>query len=175
MDNTCAAADGLSCETPAAPPVRATGAPVRQPKNSKRAHLRVPALQTPKFHERTPRERKKKERKLWREEGKKARNFGPTLQAPPFGIHPSGPHPSGLGNFKDVQFCPIFIFGHPLKDIRVFTPPDFFDYFGLTPFFLLSEALFNPKRRPKILNFLPHPKCWPFLGRPPWSPFTPKP
>ena len=37
----------------------------RQPENSKRAHLRVPALQTPpKFHEKTPQE--KKERKLAR-------------------------------------------------------------------------------------------------------------
>ena len=43
---------GLSCETPAAPPDRAAGARTRQPENSKRAHLRVPALQTPpKFHE----------------------------------------------------------------------------------------------------------------------------
>ena len=34
----------------------------QQPKNSKRAHFRAPALQTPpKFHERTPRERRKKE------------------------------------------------------------------------------------------------------------------
>ena len=33
----------------------------RKPENSKRAHSRVPALQTPpKFHEKTPRERKKK-------------------------------------------------------------------------------------------------------------------
>ena len=38
-----------------------------------------------------------------------------------------------------------------------FTPPDFdfFDNFGPTPFFQLSEALFWPKRRPKILNFHP--------------------
>ena len=61
----------------------------RQPENSKRAHFRAPALQTPpKFHERTPQERGKKERKLWREREKKARNYGlPTLQGP----HPSGP------------------------------------------------------------------------------------
>ena len=44
---------------------------------SKRAHLSAPALQTPpKFHEKTPREGRK-ERILWRERGKKARNFGP--------------------------------------------------------------------------------------------------
>ena len=52
----------LSCETPAAPPNRAAGARTRQPENSKRAHLRVPALQTPpKFNEKTPRERRKNE------------------------------------------------------------------------------------------------------------------
>ena len=46
----------------------------RQPENSKRARLRVPALQTPpKFHEKTP-EREKKERKCGRE-GKKERIF----------------------------------------------------------------------------------------------------
>ena len=45
-----------------APPDRAAGARTRQPENSKRAHFRAPALQTPpKFHARTPRERKKKE------------------------------------------------------------------------------------------------------------------
>ena len=47
----------------------------RQPENSKRAHLSVPALQTPpKFHEKTP--EREKERKWWRETEKKARNFG---------------------------------------------------------------------------------------------------
>ena len=40
---------------------------------------------TPKFHEKTPK-REKKERKLWREREKKARNFGP----PPFGAPPLG-------------------------------------------------------------------------------------
>ena len=96
----------------------------RQPQNSKRAHFRDPALQTPpKFHERTPK-REKKERKLWRDREKKREIFGPptlrsptlrgptprgatlrvpTLRGPPFGSppfpglgsHPSGPHPSG--------------------------------------------------------------------------------
>ena len=84
----------LSCETPAAPPDRAAGARTQQPENSKRAHFRAPALQTPpKFHERTPRERKKKENCGGRRE-KKARNFGPptllgsTLLAPPFWTPP---------------------------------------------------------------------------------------
>ena len=71
----------------------------REPENSKRAHFRAPALQTPKFHEKTP-ERWKKERNLWREK-EKTRNFGPL---PPFGgprnptfptLHFSGAHPSG--------------------------------------------------------------------------------
>ena len=47
--------------------------------NSKRTHLRVPALQTPpKFHEKTPEREKESEKK-------KREIFGP---------HPSGPHPS---------------------------------------------------------------------------------
>ena len=63
----------------------------RQPEKSKRAQLRAPALQTPpKFHEKTPRERKKT--KMGGGRGKKARNFGashpsgsPPFRAPPFG------------------------------------------------------------------------------------------
>ena len=53
----------------------------RQPENSKRAHLRVPALQTPpKFHETTP----KRRIKILAVERKKARNFGhPTHRGPP--------------------------------------------------------------------------------------------
>ena len=87
---------GLSCETPAAPPDRAAGARTRQPENSKRAHLSAPALQTPpKFHERTPRERKKKENCGGRRE-KKARNFGPpTLRGSTLrGSTLRGPHTS---------------------------------------------------------------------------------
>ena len=53
----------------------------RQPRNSKREHFRAAALQTPpKFHENTPK-RRKNERKLWRERGKKRE----TLGLPPFG------------------------------------------------------------------------------------------
>ena len=50
--------------------------------NSKRAHSSPPALQTPpKFHEKTPRERKRA--KMGRRRGKKARNFVlPTLRGP---------------------------------------------------------------------------------------------
>ena len=72
---------------------------IRQPENSKRAHLSAPALQTPPtFHEKDPQEREKKERKLWREKEKKsAKFFGP----PPFGApHPSGPHNFGAPTFS---------------------------------------------------------------------------
>ncbi len=63
----------------------------RQPENSKRAHFKAPALQTPpKFHEKTPREGRKNENCGGRG-NKKARNFGPH----PSGPHCSGPHPSG--------------------------------------------------------------------------------
>ena len=94
----------------------------RQPENSKRAHLSVPALQTPpKFNEKTPREGRK-ERMLRREREKKARNFGPptlrapTLRAPPFGPHPSGPHPSGKQPSGPPHFWPPLFLGwgpHP--------------------------------------------------------------
>ena len=55
----------------------------RQPENSKRAHLRVPALQTPpKFHEKTPREREKKSDDGGRRVKKKREILGPRLRAP---------------------------------------------------------------------------------------------
>ena len=82
--------------------------------NSKRAQLRVPALQTPpKFHEKTPRDTKRAKR--WRERERKTRNFGPrtrgpTLRGPtlrgPFGA-PSGPHPSGVCS---SMLCFFFFF-----------------------------------------------------------------
>ena len=72
----------------------AAGASHDSPRTPKRAHLSAPALPTPpKFHEKTPREGKK-ERILWREREKKARNFGPpTLRAPTL----RGPTFSGFG------------------------------------------------------------------------------
>ena len=68
---------------------------------SKRAHFRAPTLQTPpKFHEKTPREGRKKENCGGR--GEKSSKFlaptllGATLRGPTIrGPHPSGPHPSG--------------------------------------------------------------------------------
>ena len=66
-------------------------------------------------------------------------------------------HPS-VGNFKDVRFYPIFIFGHfwaALSMISGFCPTRFFRQFWADPIFQLFEALFWPKRRPKILNFYP--------------------
>ena len=79
---------GLSCETPAAPPDRAAGARTRQPENSKRAHFRAPALQTPpKFHVRR---------------GKKKREI---LPPPPFGALPFGAPPFGAPPFG----APLFL------------------------------------------------------------------
>ena len=62
-----------------------------EPENSKRAHSRVAALQTPpNFHEKTPSEREReKERKLECGEGKKSAKF---WASPPSGPHPSNPH-----------------------------------------------------------------------------------
>ena len=70
------------CET-AAPPDRAAGARTRQPENSKRAHFRVPALQTPpKFHEKTPRETQKE--RNGGGTGKKKREILGPLRGPTF-------------------------------------------------------------------------------------------
>ena len=62
----------------------------QQLENSKRGHFRA-RFKTPKFHEKTPKE--KKERKMWRERGKRVRNLGPhpTLRETTLG----GTHPSG--------------------------------------------------------------------------------
>ena len=57
----------------------------QQPENSKRAHLCAPALQTPKFTRRPPRERRKNGISGGREK-KNAKFWAP---------HPSGPTPSG--------------------------------------------------------------------------------
>ena len=68
--------------SPSAPPLmdRAAGARTRLPENSKRAYFRAPVLPTPpKFHESTPREKKKKEN---------CGNFGPPFGAPPFWAPP---------------------------------------------------------------------------------------
>ena len=109
----------LSCETPAAPPDRAAGARTRQPENSKRAHLSVPALQNTTKIPREDPQRGKKRTNFVAGEGKKARNVGPptlrgstfrgstllgstllgsTLRAPTFtgfGPPPFGPPPFG--------------------------------------------------------------------------------
>ena len=90
----------------------------RQPENSARAHLRVPALQTPpKFHEKNPK-RGKKGMILWREREKKREILGlPPFGAPPFGVppftpvpssdpHPLGPHTSGPAPFRVPPFRP---------------------------------------------------------------------
>ena len=112
---------GLSCETPAAPPDRAAGARTRQPENSKRAHFTAPALQTPpKFHERTPRERKKKETCGGKRE-EKARNFGlPTLRASTLrGLHPSGPPPFGASTLRGPTLRGRFGQSRPIRMAKV--------------------------------------------------------
>ena len=68
----------------------------RQPENSKRAHLRVPAFNhTTKIPRKmTPKKRRKNENSGWRE---KCAKFGPpTLRAP----HPSGPPPFGAPTLR---------------------------------------------------------------------------
>ena len=89
---------GLSCETAAAPPDRAARARTRQPENSKRAYLSVPALQTPpKFHEKTP-EREERMRFPVGERKKSAKFWAPHPSAPSLRApNPSGPTFSGFG------------------------------------------------------------------------------
>ena len=45
--------------------------------------------------------------------------------------------------------------GRPLKDVRVLLHPKFSSILGPTVLFQLLEALFWPKRRPKMLKFYP--------------------
>ena len=138
---------GLSCETPAAPPDRAAGARTRQPENSKRAHLRVPALQTPpKFHEKDKREGKKN--KNCGRRGKKKREI---LGPHPSGLHPSGLHPSGLH--------PSGL--HPLGAPTLRAPPFGAPPFGVPPFWLHpSGPHFFWVWPPHLLLAPLHPPCW---------------
>ena len=91
----------------------------RQHENSKRAHSRVPALQTPpKFHDRTP--RKEERTKMGAGEGKKKAKFWashpskPHLSGPhSFALQASGPHPPSLPpNFGGPKAPPLG--PHPL-------------------------------------------------------------
>ena len=118
------------------------GVGTRQPENSKLAHLRVPALQTPpKFHETTPREEERM--KIVAGEGKKREILG----LPPFGApsfkDPSGPQPSGLPLLRSLP-----PFGPTLRGPSAGPPPlrltaqNFAPFFPLPPpfsfFFSLS-------------------------------------
>ena len=80
----------------------------RQPENSKRAHLSFPALQTPEFHEKTPREREKKNENGGGRGKKKREILGPPPFGPPlflgFGPHPSGSPPFGLPTLLATTF-----------------------------------------------------------------------
>ena len=101
-----------------------------------------------------------------------------------------------MSGFTDV-FTPIMNFGHfcpppLLQDVRVSPHPKFWSILGRSPLFQLSEALFLPKRKPKILNFHPTRNFGHFLAAllmmsgftPPeilaifgpfWSPYTKTP
>ena len=74
-----------------------------------------------------------------------------------------------LGNFKDVRFYPIFNFGHfwaALLKISGFYPTRFFRQFWADPIFSAVRSSFLAEEEALNLDFLPHSKFWPFLGRP---------
>ena len=102
---------GCRVKPPQAPPDRAAGARTRQPENSKRAHFRAPALLSPpKFHERIPRERKKKENCGGRREKKREILGSPPFGAPPFGETPFGAPTFGAPTFGAPTFrAPLFL------------------------------------------------------------------
>ena len=111
-------------------------------KRRKRAHFRAPAIQTPpKFHERTSKRGRKKE-KCGGRGIKKTRNFGPPHPSGPHpsGSHPSGSHPSGL---------------HPSR------PP-----FGAPP--SVGPTVRGPTLRGPHPS-LPHPSGPPPFGAPPFG------
>ena len=117
----------------------------QQPENSKRAHFRAPALQTPpKFHARTPRERKKKENCGGRRE-KKERNFGPPtllgstlLGSTPLGSTLRGPTFSRFG--ASTFWAPPF-----------WAPPFWAPPFGAPLFPVLGLHLLGPTSTPHFV------------------------
>ena len=71
--------------------------------------------------------------------------------------------------FLDV-FTPIMNFGHfwalPFFKISVFCPTRFFRQFWADPTFSVVRRTFLAEEESHNLECLPHPKFWPFLGRP---------
>ena len=70
-------------------------------------------------------------------------------------------------NFKDVRFYPRFNFGHfwaALSKISGFHPTRFSRQFWADPIFSAVESTFLAEEEAQNLDFLPHPKFWPFLG-----------
>ena len=94
---------GLSCASPGGPVWWGRRGFTRQPENSRRAHLRVPAFKNTTKIQREDLSQRKERMKFPAGERKKSAKFWarPPFRAPPFGPHPSGPtlragpHPSG--------------------------------------------------------------------------------
>ena len=87
--------------------------------------------------------------------------------------NPSSPlslNPSSLpGIFKDVRFYHILNFGLFWATLfsRCFYPIMNFGHFWADPHFLSCEKhFFLAEEEAHNLEFLPHPKFWPFFGRP---------
>ena len=78
------------------------------------------------------------------------------------------------GNFKDVRFYPMLNFGlfwAALLKMSVFYTTRNFRQFWADQTFSAVRSTFLVEEEAQNVEILLHPKFWPFLGRPPWSPF----
>ena len=69
------------------------------------------------------------------------------------------------------MFLPVMNFGHfgppaLLQDVRVLPPPEILANFGPISTLSAVRSTFLAEEEAQNLEFLPHPKFWPFLGRP---------
>ena len=132
--------------------------PHDSPRTPKRAHFRAPALQTPpKFHEKTPRERKRA--RMGAGEGKKNAHFWASHPSgpPPFGP-PSAPHPSGPNFFQVWSPTPP---GHPpprAPTFRCFAEKHIYIYIYILIVFLKKyKKLKRKKNKWEKRNFAEFP------------------
>ena len=77
-----------------------------------------------------------------------------------------------MSGFHHIEFWPFL--GHPPSSrCPGFTPPEILANLGPIPTFSAVRSTFLAEEEAHNLEFLPHPKFWPFLGRPAQCPFSP--